>query len=264
MAILIAGITDWGGLMTTAWNDTQTAGPKLKTRSPWIAAGIEFRRALNILSDGAFKLFVHLSLQADRQTGYYETTQTELTNALRKSRRAVGKYSAELEEKGICSIIRGKNQHSQNIFQISKDYWPYVRLTQSTTDPDEDAKYVSAICDCFTGLGCTLGTFDTDDIKTARAFRQQGFCIEMIHDALLLAACRKYESWLNGNYSTPIASLRYIKPVIDEIRSQPFAQNYREYLKEKLRKFQNIRCNESSKNLKNGGCSDMPQPKKVV
>jgi biotin operon repressor len=244
--------------MTTSINDKQTYGPKLKTKSGWFAAGIEFQRALSILSDGAFKLFVHLSLQADRQTGCYETTQTEVTRALNKSRRAVGKYIAELEEKGICSIIRGKNQHSRNLFQISNDYWPYVRMTRSTADPDDDGEYVAAIRDCFTRLGCTRGTFSSDDVKTARAFRQRGVSLEMVQDALFLAACRKYEAWLNENYSTPINSLRYIKPVISEIDAQPFARNYREYLKENVKKLQNVWHKRSSQILKNGRSQNMP------
>jgi len=244
-------------------NQTQTCGPRVKTKSGWFPAGIEFRGALAILSDGAFKLFVHVSLKAHRHSGCYETTQMELARALGKSRRAIGKYSVELEQKGICSITRGKNQHSRNLFRISNDYWPYVRQAYSDPDQDEDAKYVVEIRDSFMGLGCTHGDFNAGDIKTARALRQRGVSIEVIHDALLLAACRKYQSWLNGNFSAPIASLRYIEPLIDEVQQQPFAQNYREYLKAKVKQFEDAWRRESSRKLENGGCHDMSCPKIV-
>jgi hypothetical protein len=239
-------------------NQTQTSGPRLKTKPGWFPAGIEFRSALDILSDGAFKLFVHVSLKANRHTGCYETTQMELARTLGKSRRAIGKYSSELEQKGICSITRGRNQHSRNLFRISNDYWPYVRQAYSNPDQGEDAKYVAEIRDCFMGLGCTHGDFSAGDIKTAKALRQRGVPIEVIHDALLLAACRKYQSWLNGSLSAPIASLRYIEPLLAEIQQQPFAQNYREYLKAKVAQLEGAWRKESSRKLQNGGCLDMP------
>jgi len=235
--------------------EIQTSGLKLKTKSGWFPAGIEFRRALDILSDGAFKLFVHVSLKADRNTGCYETTQMELARALSKSRRIIGKYSAELEQKDICSIIPGKNQHSRNLFQISDDYWPYVRQACSNTDQGEDAEYVAEIRDCFEALGCTHGNFSAGDIKTARALKQRSVPIEAIRDALLLAACRKYQSWLNGSFSTPIASLRYIEPLIAEVQQQPFAENYREYLNAKVKQLEDAWRKESSKKSPNGGVS---------
>jgi hypothetical protein len=43
--------------------------PGLKQPSGWFAAGAAFRQALTLLSDGAFKLFAYLCLQAKRQTG---------------------------------------------------------------------------------------------------------------------------------------------------------------------------------------------------
>ena len=42
---------------------------KLKHAHGWFAAGPEMARAMALLSDGAFKLFVYLCLQADRETG---------------------------------------------------------------------------------------------------------------------------------------------------------------------------------------------------
>lgn len=70
--------------------------PCLKEPSGWFAAGASFRRALLTLSDGAFKLFAHLCLEADRRTGRCEAVHAELAKAVGKSRRIVGKYIAEL------------------------------------------------------------------------------------------------------------------------------------------------------------------------
>ncbi len=71
--------------------------PCLKEAFGWFAAGSSFRRALATLSDGAFKLFSYLCLEADRRTGRYEAVQAELAKAIGKSRRIVGKYVEELE-----------------------------------------------------------------------------------------------------------------------------------------------------------------------
>ena len=56
----------------------------LKEPSGWFAAGASFRGALRTLSDGAFKLFAHLCLEADRRTGCYEAVQAELARAIGK------------------------------------------------------------------------------------------------------------------------------------------------------------------------------------
>ena len=53
-------------------------GSKLKERAGWFAAGQSFRLALTTLSDGAFKLFAYLCLQADRRTGKFAASHSEL------------------------------------------------------------------------------------------------------------------------------------------------------------------------------------------
>ena len=85
------------------------SGPTLKASSGWFAAGVSFKRALIVLSDGAFKLFAYICLEADRGTGRYEAAQTDLARALGKSRRIIGKYVAELERDGVCTVTSGKN-----------------------------------------------------------------------------------------------------------------------------------------------------------
>ena len=102
----------------------------LKESSGWFAAGSSFRRALAVLSDGAFKLFAYICLQADRRTGRYEAVQAELATAIGKSRRIVGKYVEELEPKGVHGS-KGNNQYARTSFEIRDEYWPYHRVTIS-------------------------------------------------------------------------------------------------------------------------------------
>ena len=46
---------------------------------------------------------------------------------------------------------------------------------------------------------------------------------------MLMGACRKYASWLNGGKSEPIGSLSYFKALVAEMQDQPLPPGYREY-----------------------------------
>src|SRR6266487_4682459 len=78
--------------------------PAANQPAGWFAAGDGFRKALMLLSDGAFRLFSFLCLEADRHTGQHQATQKELAGALGKSKRIIGNYVAELQAKGICDV----------------------------------------------------------------------------------------------------------------------------------------------------------------
>src|SRR5262250_1284533 len=100
---------------------------RLKEDKGWFAAGASFARALALLSDGAFKLFAWLCLQARCDSGLMEASQHELARALGKSKRAIGRWTAELEAKGLCHIEPGRNQHERTRFRIQDAFWPYYR-----------------------------------------------------------------------------------------------------------------------------------------
>src|SRR5215472_5339200 len=104
---------------------------RLKQERGWFAAGEGFRRALRSLSDGGFKLFVWLCLQAKCETGMIEASHSDLARALGKSKRAVGRWTAELDAKAVCKVEPGRNQHDRTRFQICDPYWPYHRSEQS-------------------------------------------------------------------------------------------------------------------------------------
>ena len=105
---------------------------RLKQPSGWFAADDSFQRALILLSDGAFKLFALLCLEAERPSGRLTFHQAELARKLGKSRRSIGTYLNELQEKDICRITSGANQYDSSLLQIADRYWPYE------TDPGEN------------------------------------------------------------------------------------------------------------------------------
>jgi hypothetical protein len=233
--------------------DSREGNPCLKESSGWFAAGDSFRRAMPLLSDGAFKLFAHICLAADRRTGRYEAVQMELAAALGKSRRIVGKYIQELVYKGVCTVRIGKNQYTRTCFEIQDDFWPYRRIP----DAVPQNAYVNAVKTSFLSLGCTTGKFSVRDAQIADQFQTRGIPMELVQDALLLGACRKLISLINGSSAEPIGSLAYFEGLIAEVQERPIPADYREYLRRKVGQLNSAWAKTSAHLLKNGECLDM-------
>src|SRR5262249_49884967 len=115
-----------GGTMS---NKTLEEASRFRLKEPtgWFAAGNRFQRALTGLSDGAFKLFAYLCMEANRQTGRLEATHQELAMAFGKSKRTIGTYVEELQTQHVCLVLPAKNQYARTVFEIADDYWPYYR-----------------------------------------------------------------------------------------------------------------------------------------
>jgi hypothetical protein len=236
----------------------------LKDPSGWFAAGASSRQALRILSDGAFKLFFYLCLEADRRTGRLEATQAELAQAIRKSRRIVGKYVEELESKEVCTVRSGSNQHARTCFEIRDKYWPYHRMKEAADSKVLlDDAYVSAIKSRFLALGCTVGKFSAHDAQLAQDLKRRGVSLETVRDALNMGAARKYVSWLNGGSPQPIGSLAYFSALVSEMQGQTLPAGYREYLQEKVVKLARTWAKESSNKPESGGYADIARTKIV-
>jgi hypothetical protein len=217
---------------------------RLKQPTGWFAASDGFREALELLSDGAFRLFVHLCLEADRRTGRVLTSYSELAREISRSRRVVVSYVSELDQKSICIIRAGRNQHSRSLIEVSDRYWPYLKQTSNDDDagnnrpePEPSAsksnKYIETIRRWYLDAQCTASRFSAQDRAKALEFQNRGIPLEVIEAALLLGAARKYVSWLNGGARTPIGSLEYFEALVAEIQEQPMSETYRGYLRAK-------------------------------
>lgn len=203
----------------------------LKEPTGWFAAGRSFRQALRQLSDGAFKLFVHICLEADRKTGRLAATQKELAAALGKSKRIIGHYVAELGAAQVCTVTPARNQYAQTRFEICDAFWPY-RRSEAEDEPAELRQYVESVRECYLTLGaCASGSFGAADNAVARDLYERRIPLGVVCDAMLTGACRKYVSWLNGAASEPIWSVRYFESVITEIQEQPLPPGYSSYLR---------------------------------
>ena len=204
-------------------------------------------------SDGAFKLFAWLCVKADKTDGSIQITHRQLSLALGKSKRAVGTYVAELQRKGVCRVEVARNQYAQTSLEICDEYWPYQKsnasieaptlnmATSATADPNS-LDYVATVRQWFLSLECGKKSFSAADEHFARELNERGVAIRTVENALLLGACRKYVSWLNRETSSavsPISSLAYFQDVIAEAEElqDSFTEDYRRYLRGKLKKY---------------------------
>lgn len=225
---------------------------RLKQAKGWFAASDGFRAALELLSDGAFRLFVYLCLEADRRTGRILTSYSELAREISRSRRVVVSYVSELDQKGVCIVRAGRNQHTRTLIEVADSYWPYVKQTRGddVTQPDpaeqllssssgpqapptgeQSTNYLETVRGWYLDAECTANRFSLRDRAKVLEFHRRGLPLELIEAALLLGAARKYVSWLNGGARTTIGSLEYFEPLVAEVQDQPPSQTYREYLR---------------------------------
>jgi hypothetical protein len=221
----------------------------LKHEKGWFAAGVEVENALKTLTDGAFKLFVHLCLVAPRETGVLETSQSELARTLHKSTGTIRKYLQEMQEQGLCRLsgflpvpyCRGR-------IEITDQFWPYHR--NSTASPthtvgDESLDQVRRLLE---ERSCVAVSFSTADQILARKWLEDGVSIERIEQAILLGCARKYVAWRNHHDSTPIRSLHYFEPVLEEIDRLEVSTDYWKYVRSRMRRVE--RLWEQSQNRK--------------
>jgi hypothetical protein len=234
---------------------------RLKRATGWFAAGDAFRKSLALLSDGAFKLFAYLCLEADRQTGRFQATHKELAAFLSKSRRAIGSYVAELENAGVCNVRSGRNQFSTTVFEITDSYWPYHRADGRSESAEQKA-YVESVRRFFLALGCASSKFGAAEAAAATNMHRRGIPLTVIEQAILLGACRKYTSWLQGRALEPIQSLSFFEPLIAEVQEKPLPPGYSAYLRNKLKQLGEawIESRESGDTARKGGYPDMPLP----
>lgn len=212
---------------------------QIKEPAGWFVAGEGFRSALRPLSDGAFKLFAYLSLEANRRTGCLAATHKQLAAALGKSKRIIGSYVAELETKGVCKVRSGKNQFTATVYEISDQYWPYHRAAADPESPESKA-YVESVREWFERLGCTSGKFGAAETEAAKQLQGRAVPLSVVYDAMLLGACRKLDSWLNGRPTEPIRSMAYFEPLIAEIQAKPLPAGYSAYLRVKVQQFSRL------------------------
>jgi len=171
---------------TTSGMDGMNTTPLLlKNPKGWFAAGAEVEKALTLLSDGAFKLFVHLCLHARRDTARLDTTQTELAHGLHKGTASIRSYLREMEAAGVCRTHFSRSPARRGYIQVTAAFWPYRQPEADTPDPAAEA-FVETLKKLLQARPCVQTAFSTADEILARRWFQQGLSLQRLERAILL------------------------------------------------------------------------------
>jgi len=197
----------------------------LKQSTGWFAADWTFAEAMTTLSDGAFKLFAWLCLNADRYTGRIHVTLAETAQALGKSESEIQVARDELAERVICRCGPGLEM------EIADRFWPYEKQS-SESGPQE---YIAHVRKLLTEQACVRCRFTAADEKMARDLYQRGVSLAQVAHAIWLGCARKYTTLLSNRATAmPIASLAYFTAVIDEVIHGPnTSDTYWAYIRRK-------------------------------
>jgi hypothetical protein len=101
--------------------------------------------------------------------------------------------------------------------------------------PNPVAAYVAAVITLYMDMPDTPMRISASDQWLARHFYQDGVPLETVETALLLGSLRRLIRPADSPRLAPIRSLAYFRPVIEELQENPAPENYRQYLKMKLR-----------------------------
>jgi hypothetical protein len=106
--------------------------------------------------------------------------------------------------------------------------------------------YVAAVVILYVQLPETPLRASVQDQWQARRLYDRGVPLRVVESAFLLASLRRLCRSTDGPPLSPIRSLAYFQPVIDELLSHPPPDNYLDYLRLKLNQFAGEK-NESPK-----------------
>jgi len=184
---------------------------RLKRPTGWFAAGQEVAAALEVLSGDAFKLYVYLCLNAERQTG-----------------RIAGKPDLVWEElfrQQIC--VR-----REAAVEICDRFWPYEKIAASQAEQDP-ASYVEHVRQMMGRRACVRASFSAADERLARNFHAQGVPLAQIERAVWLGCVRKYVALLNGQTPMLITSLHYFSLIMEEVAVTEVGDGYWSHVRHK-------------------------------
>jgi hypothetical protein len=199
---------------------------QLKQPSGWFAAGRELAGALELLSDGTFKLFVWLCLHAERSRGALSATPAQLARALGKKETDIHLALDELQRQDVCTL------RTDGDIEMRDRFWPYQRQCDPAAS-DESRCYVAEVKRLFLKRRCVQSSFTAADEKLALSLYHRGVSLIHVERAILLGALRKCAAVLENGRGTPISSLHYFTNLFEEVQLEASTE-YWTYVAHKL------------------------------
>lgn len=203
-----------------------TARLILKQPTGWFAAGREVAQALGLLSDGAFQLYMHLCLEADRHTGRVRIESAALTRILRKDAASIEAGLDELQHQGVC-------ERQADRVEICDRFWPYQKQIALAAGPPE-VEFLRQARAAFLAPACVRSTFTVADEKLAHNLGRNGVTLEQLRRAIWLGCARKYVTLLNGQSQVPITSLAYFASLIKEVSQPHIPASYWDHIRRRM------------------------------
>ena len=108
-------------------------------------------------------------------------------------------------------------------------------MTPPATTGSDPASYLAAVLILYVELPETPMRASVQDQWQARRLYNRAVPLRVVESAFLLASLRRLARPADGPPLSPIRSLAYFLPVIDELQAHPAPDNYLEYLRLKLR-----------------------------
>ena len=109
---------------------------------------------------------------------------------------------------------------------------PIAELLQPDSNP---ALYVSSVLTIYVDLPDTPLRATASDHWLARRFHADGVPLRVVEAALLLGSLRRLIRPPDAPGLSPIRSLAYFRPIVEELRTNPAPETYLDYLRLKLR-----------------------------
>ena len=115
--------------------------------------------------------------------------------------------------------------------KLTDAFWPYHKETPESI---EESGFVREVRDRLLKYPIVRSSFGAADEKLARELFRNGVSLAQLERALLLGLSRKYVSSLNSIGTSPIYSLSYFLPLLDEVAQTETSDRYWEYLRRRL------------------------------
>ena len=94
--------------------------------------------------------------------------------------------------------------------------------------------YVQRALDLYRLAPGTTGHLRCSDRRLAGALHDRGVSLEMVYAAMILAVARRTFRSESAPPLAPIATLHYVRPVIDELIAEPPEPDYLSYIRYRL------------------------------
>lgn len=112
--------------------------------------------------------------------------------------------------------------------------------------PDSDAElYIRTVLSLYQKLPETPSLPSSRDRFHAHLLQQRKLSLTLVETAFLLGSLRRLLRPRNATPLSPIHSLAYFEPVIEELLQNPVPDSYIEYLRHKMQPFADKKINRS-------------------